>query len=86
EIAAKAFTADADHAHLETVADALVVSYESLRDLKSDYNVYEGIVFGKTKEGVYFTASHPFATSGLVIGSGILASKSKGFTMLLCIA
>ncbi|KAJ9558042.1 hypothetical protein OSB04_012656 [Centaurea solstitialis] len=48
---------------------------ESLQDLKSDYNAYEDIVFGKIKEGVYFAASHPFATSGLVVGSGILAVK-----------
>ncbi|PWA36025.1 hypothetical protein CTI12_AA604080 [Artemisia annua] len=51
------------------------MTLESLKDLKSDYNAYEDIVFGKMKEGVYFTASHPFATSGLVIGTGILASK-----------
>ncbi|XP_024962039.1 uncharacterized protein LOC112502381 isoform X1 [Cynara cardunculus var. scolymus] len=61
----------------------LHMTMESLQDLKSDYNVYEDIVFGKIKgchecwltEGVYFAASHPFATSGLVVGSGILAVK-----------
>lgn len=54
----------------------LHMTIESLQDLKSDYYVYEDIVFGKIKEGVYFTASHPFATTGLVVGSGILALKS----------
>ncbi|KAI3681525.1 hypothetical protein L6452_36324 [Arctium lappa] len=53
----------------------LHMTLESLQDLKSNYNVYEDIVFGKIKEGVYFAASHPFATSGLVVGSGILAVK-----------
>ncbi|KAI3693881.1 hypothetical protein L1987_76836 [Smallanthus sonchifolius] len=53
----------------------LQMTIESVKDFKSDFNVYEDIVFGKIKEGVYFTASHPFATSGLVFGSGILALK-----------
>ncbi|KAI7748624.1 hypothetical protein M8C21_012424, partial [Ambrosia artemisiifolia] len=53
----------------------LYMTIESLKDLKSDYYVYEDIVFDKIKEGVYFTASHPFATSGLVFGLGILAQK-----------
>ncbi|KAJ0736880.1 hypothetical protein HanLR1_Chr06g0200751 [Helianthus annuus] len=51
------------------------MTIESLKDLKSDYHVYEDLVFEKIKEGVYFTASHPFATTGLVFGSGILALK-----------
>ncbi|XP_071718267.1 RGS1-HXK1-interacting protein 1 [Rutidosis leptorrhynchoides] len=59
-----------------TSTDHFHMTIETLRNLKSDYHVYEDIVFGKIKEGVYFTASHPFATSGLVIGSGILALKS----------
>ncbi|CAH1439750.1 unnamed protein product [Lactuca virosa] len=54
----------------------LHMSIETLQDFKSDYNVYEAIVFGKIKEGVYFAAAHPFATSGLVVGSGVLAVKS----------
>ncbi|KAI3711267.1 hypothetical protein L2E82_41236 [Cichorium intybus] len=54
----------------------LHMTIETLKDLKSDYNVYEAIAFGKIKEGVYFAASHPLATSGLVVGSGILAVKS----------
>ncbi|XP_076927112.1 RGS1-HXK1-interacting protein 1-like [Bidens hawaiensis] len=53
----------------------LHMTIESLKDLKSDYYVYEDIVFEKIKEGVYFTASHPFATTGLVFGTGILALK-----------
>ncbi|KAL4562856.1 hypothetical protein LXL04_026887 [Taraxacum kok-saghyz] len=54
----------------------LHMTIETLKDLKSDYNIYEDILFGKIKEGVYFAASYPFATTGLVVGSGVLAVKS----------
>lgn len=33
-------------------------------------------------EGVYFAAAHPFATSGLIVGSGVLAVKSESFKNL----
>nr|XP_043636206.1 RGS1-HXK1-interacting protein 1 [Erigeron canadensis] len=51
------------------------MTLDSVQDLKSEYKMYEDLVFEKIKEGVYFSASHPFATTGLVIGSGILALK-----------
>ncbi|KAL4586106.1 hypothetical protein LXL04_010737 [Taraxacum kok-saghyz] len=57
------------------ILELLFILQETLKDLKSDYNSYEDILFGKSKS-VYFAASYPFATTGLVVGSGVLAVKS----------
>ncbi|KAI3693258.1 hypothetical protein L6452_33090 [Arctium lappa] len=53
----------------------LQMTFDSLRDRKSEYNVYEDILFGKIKEGVFFATANPFATCGVVVGSGFLAVK-----------
>ncbi|KAF7153717.1 hypothetical protein RHSIM_Rhsim01G0135700 [Rhododendron simsii] len=55
-------------AHLHTTAD-------SLQDLKSDYVVYEDMVFGKIKEGIIVAASHPVASCSAAVGLGFLALK-----------
>lgn len=51
------------------------MTLNSLQDFKSEFNVYEDIAFGKIKEGIFWAASHPFITSGVVFGSGLLALK-----------
>ncbi|CAK9188412.1 unnamed protein product [Ilex paraguariensis] len=48
---------------------------DSIQDVKSDYNAYEDMVFGKIKEGILVAASHPLVTSGAVIGLGLLGLK-----------
>ncbi|KVH91216.1 hypothetical protein Ccrd_006777 [Cynara cardunculus var. scolymus] len=53
----------------------LQMTFESLRDRKSAYNAYEDYLFGKIREGVFFAAANPFATSGIVVVSGFLAVK-----------
>lgn len=45
---------------------------DSLKDVKSIYNAYEDIVFGKIIEGMLLAASHPLVTSGVVVGSGFM--------------
>ncbi|KAI8572349.1 hypothetical protein RHMOL_Rhmol01G0191600 [Rhododendron molle] len=55
-------------AHLHTTVD-------SLQDLKSDYVVYEDMVFGKIKEGIIVAASHPVASCSAAVGLGFLALK-----------
>ncbi|KAJ0112072.1 hypothetical protein Patl1_00172 [Pistacia atlantica] len=48
---------------------------DSLQDLKSEYAVYESILFGKVKEGIDVAASHPLITSGVAIGLGSVVLK-----------
>ncbi|KAJ0034386.1 hypothetical protein Pint_25375 [Pistacia integerrima] len=50
--------------------------YDSLQDVKSEYVVYESILFGKVKEGIDVVASHPLITSGVAIGFGSVVLKS----------
>lgn len=58
-----------------TTSAHLVMTFDSLRDLKSEFHVYEDIMFQKIKESFCFTAAHPLATSGVVIGLGVLGVK-----------
>ncbi|KAL4567181.1 hypothetical protein LXL04_022756 [Taraxacum kok-saghyz] len=53
----------------------LLMAFDSLKDLKSDFNVYEDIMFQKIKESFCFTVAHPLGTSGVVIGLGVLGVK-----------
>lgn len=48
---------------------------DSLQDLKSEYNTYEDIAFGKIKEGLFLAYSHPFISTGAVVGGGFLGLK-----------
>nr|KYP32655.1 hypothetical protein KK1_046593 [Cajanus cajan] len=48
---------------------------DALDDLKSQYGAYEGLLFGKIKEGVLVAASHPVITCGAIAGSGLLVLK-----------
>ncbi|CAN4111810.1 unnamed protein product [Withania somnifera] len=48
---------------------------DTLQDLKSEYCVYENLFFGKIKEGLLLAASHPLATTGVVLGVGLLGLK-----------
>ncbi|XP_009776946.1 RGS1-HXK1-interacting protein 1 [Nicotiana tabacum] len=48
---------------------------DSLQDLKSEYSVYEDLVFGKIREGLLLAASHPLTTTGAVLGVGVLGLK-----------
>ncbi|XP_027334702.1 RGS1-HXK1-interacting protein 1 isoform X2 [Abrus precatorius] len=47
----------------------------SLDDLKSQYNAYENLIFGKIKEGVLVAASHPVITCGATATLGLLVLK-----------
>ncbi|KAJ1430915.1 hypothetical protein SESBI_07508 [Sesbania bispinosa] len=47
----------------------------SLDDLKSQYNAYEDLLFGKIKEGVLVAASHPLITCGATVALGLLVLK-----------
>ncbi|KAL2336920.1 hypothetical protein Fmac_011366 [Flemingia macrophylla] len=48
---------------------------DSLDDLKSQYNAYEDLLFGKIKEGVLVAASHPVITCGATAALGLLVLK-----------
>ncbi|KAF5945052.1 hypothetical protein HYC85_015280 [Camellia sinensis] len=54
----------------------IVYNPDSLQDVKSEYGVYEDIVFGKIKEGILVAASHPVATCSAAAGLGFLVLKS----------
>ncbi|XP_057496666.1 LOW QUALITY PROTEIN: RGS1-HXK1-interacting protein 1-like [Actinidia eriantha] len=60
---------------LSTGSSHLHQTIDSLQDLKSEYDVYEDIVFGKIKEGVLVAASHPMASCSAAVGLGFLALK-----------
>ncbi|KAK2981455.1 hypothetical protein RJ640_017477 [Escallonia rubra] len=60
---------------VSTSSAHLSQTIDSLQDLKSEYSAYEGIAFGKLKEGIRIAASHPVITSGVVVGSGLLVLK-----------
>ncbi|XP_028188112.1 uncharacterized protein LOC114374647 isoform X2 [Glycine soja] len=49
---------------------------DSLDDLKSQYTAYEGLLFGKIKEGVVVAASHPVITCGATASLGLLVLKN----------
>ncbi|KAI4356707.1 hypothetical protein L6164_000707 [Bauhinia variegata] len=48
---------------------------DSLDDLKSKYNAYEDLLFGKIKEGVLIAASHPVITCATTAGLGLVVFK-----------
>ncbi|XP_021280603.1 uncharacterized protein LOC110413904 [Herrania umbratica] len=48
---------------------------DSLEDVKSQLAVYENMAFGKVKEGIKITASHPMITGGVAVGLGVLVLK-----------
>ncbi|XP_060218919.1 RGS1-HXK1-interacting protein 1 [Lycium barbarum] len=48
---------------------------DTLQDLKSEYSIYEDLVFGKIREGLLLAASHPITTTGAVLGVGVLGLK-----------
>ncbi|XP_021911888.1 uncharacterized protein LOC110825711 [Carica papaya] len=50
-------------------------SIDSMRDLTSEYGVYERIVFGKVKEGINVAVSHPLITGGVAFGLRFLSLK-----------
>lgn len=60
---------------LTTGSAHLRQTIDSLQDVKSEYGVYEDIVFGKIKEGVLVAASHPVATCSAAVGLGFLVLK-----------
>ncbi|GFS35544.1 alanine-tRNA ligase [Actinidia rufa] len=62
---------------LTTGSSHLHQTIDSLQDLKSEYDVYEDIVFGKIKEGVLVAASHPVASCSAAVGLGFLALKKE---------
>ncbi|KAA8515903.1 hypothetical protein F0562_019082 [Nyssa sinensis] len=48
---------------------------DSLQFVKSEYGVYEDVVFGKIKEGILYASSHPVTTCGAAIGLGFIVLK-----------
>lgn len=48
---------------------------DSMRDLTSEYGVYERMVFGEVKEGINIAVSHPLITGGIAFGLGFLSLK-----------
>ncbi|KAJ6344411.1 hypothetical protein OIU76_006016 [Salix suchowensis] len=48
---------------------------DSLQDVKSEFGVYEGKLFGNVKEGINVAASHPLITSAVAVGLGLVALK-----------
>lgn len=59
----------------DTSAAHLSVTADYLEELKSDYNAYENLAFGKIKDGILVAASNPLLTSGVVLASGLIISK-----------
>ncbi|CAN8286394.1 unnamed protein product [Cochlearia groenlandica] len=48
---------------------------DSLKEIVSEYNVYEHIVFENIKDGVNVAASHPLVSGSLAFGFGIFSLK-----------
>ncbi|CAA7031968.1 unnamed protein product [Microthlaspi erraticum] len=56
---------------------------DSLKDIASEYNVYEQMVFGKIKEGGNLAASRPLISGTLAFGVGIFALRiPRNFRLL----
>ncbi|TYI19533.1 hypothetical protein ES332_A07G171200v1 [Gossypium tomentosum] len=51
------------------------LTIESLKDVKSQLDVYEDLAFGKVKEGINIAASNPLITVGAAVGLGFLVLK-----------
>lgn len=60
---------------LSTSSAHLQQTIESLKDVKSEYDVYEDLAVGKIKEGILVAASNPLITSGVCVGLGCLLLK-----------
>ncbi|KAI3416834.1 uncharacterized protein J3R85_015106 [Psidium guajava] len=53
----------------------LAMMQDTLQEVKSKYDAYEDIFFGKIKEGIEIAASHPILTAGVVTGPGFIVLK-----------
>ncbi|CAF2058624.1 unnamed protein product [Brassica napus] len=54
----------------------MFVIYDFIREIVSEYNVYEHMVITKIKDGVNVAASHTLISGGLTFGVGVFALKS----------
>ncbi|CAN7008044.1 unnamed protein product [Brassica rapa subsp. trilocularis] len=72
-------TIDASRTRLSQLRDTSKAhtsqTIDSLREIASEYSVYEHMVFTKIKEGVNVAASHPLISGSLAFGVGIFALK-----------
>ncbi|MBA0732758.1 hypothetical protein Gogos_016826 [Gossypium gossypioides] len=59
------------------------LTIESLKDVKSQLDVYEDLAFGKVKEGINIAASNPLITGGAAVGLGFLLLQCPGPRHLL---
>ncbi|CDY27396.1 BnaC04g50090D [Brassica napus] len=70
---------DASKSRLAQIRDTSIAhtsqTIDSIREIVSEYNVYEHMVFAKIKDGVNVAASHPLVSGGLAFGVGIFALK-----------
>ncbi|CDY37025.1 BnaA04g26030D [Brassica napus] len=70
---------DASKSRLAQIRDTSIAhtsqTIDSIREIVSEYNVYEHLVFAKIKDGVNVAASHPLVSGGLAFGVGIFALK-----------
>ncbi|KAF8053683.1 hypothetical protein N665_1382s0001 [Sinapis alba] len=70
---------DSSKSRLSQIRDTSIAhtsqTIDSLREIASEYNVYEHLVFAKIKDGVNVAASHPLVSGGLAFGVGIFALK-----------
>ncbi|KAF3578841.1 hypothetical protein DY000_02036007, partial [Brassica cretica] len=70
---------DASKSRLAQIRDTSIAhtsqTIDSIREIASEYNVYEHMVFAKIKDGVNVAASHPLVSGGLAFGVGIFALK-----------
>ncbi|XP_010258900.1 PREDICTED: uncharacterized protein LOC104598502 [Nelumbo nucifera] len=48
---------------------------DNLQDIKSEFNTYEDVFFGKIKDGLTLAALHPMITCGVAAGVGLVALK-----------
>ncbi|KAL0711332.1 hypothetical protein Bca4012_018310 [Brassica carinata] len=78
-------TIDASRARLSQIRDTSIAhtsqTVDSLREIASEYSVYEHMVFAKIKEGVNVAASHPLTSGSLAFGVGIFALKSNSLIL-----
>ncbi|KAF3510007.1 hypothetical protein F2Q69_00002272 [Brassica cretica] len=72
-------TIDASRTRLSQIRDTSIAhtsqTIDSLREIASEFSVYEHMVFAKIKEGVNVAASHPLMSGSLAFGVGIFALK-----------
>ncbi|CAN8284503.1 unnamed protein product [Cochlearia groenlandica] len=72
-------TIDASKSRLSRIRDTSLAhtsqTIDSIREIASEYSVYEHIVFGKIKDGVNVAASYPVISGTLAFGVGFFALK-----------